>query len=276
MIKHSKFPQILYGTAWKEDETELLVTKAIKAGFTGIDTANQRSHYYEEAVGNSIRKAINDDGIKRENLFIQTKFTDVSGQDNRLPYDINANIQTQVNQSFQSSLKHLQIDYIDSYVLHGPASAYGLTDTDWKIWKEMESIHKKGKIKYLGISNVNFDQLRELYTGAEIKPTFVQNRCFAYTGWDIEIRKFCKKHDIIYQGFSLLTANPNIFSNQGLMDIIRKSGKTPAQVIFCFAIQIGMIPLTGTTNETHMKEDLSCTDFSLSDKDVSYIENISL
>ena len=276
MINNNIFPQILYGTAWKEQDTELLVTKAINAGFTGIDTANQRRHYYEAAVGKAIRKAINNNKIKREKLFIQTKFTYAHGQDHRLPYNINANFQTQVNQSFESSLKHLQIDYIDSYILHGPETSYRLTDTDWIVWKEMESLQKKGKTKYLGISNVNFDQLKELFTKADFKPTFVQNRCFATTGWDMQIRQFCKDNNIIYQGFSLLTANQNIFYNQRLRDIILKSRKTPAQVILRFAMQVGMIPLTGTTNETHMKQDLSCINFSLSDEDIRFIENIVL
>jgi len=197
------FPQILYGTAWKEGSTEVLVTKAINAGFRGIDTANQRVHYFEEAVGNAIGKAINS-GIKREDLFIQTKFTYVNGQDHRLPYDEEADHQTQVKQSFKSSLQHLQTDYIDSYILHGPSSSYGLTDIDWTVWKEMESIYKVGRVKHLGISNVNLDQLKELFTKAQIKPKFVQNRCFTNTGWDLQVRQFCKKNNIIYQGFSLL------------------------------------------------------------------------
>jgi diketogulonate reductase-like aldo/keto reductase len=272
---NNKIPNMLYGTAWKEESTSGLVTKAINVGFRGIDTANQRRHYFEAAVGNAIGKVM-DEGVKREDLFIQTKFTYAHGQDHRLPYDIDADFQTQVKQSFQSSLQHLRVDYIDSYLLHGPSSVYGLTDTDWKVWKEMESICKEGKVKYLGISNVNFNQLVKLYTESRIKPKFVQNRCFANTGWDKQIRQYCKEHNIIYQGFSLLTANSNIFSNNNLRKIILRSGKTPAQVIFRFAIQKGMIPLTGTKDETHMREDLSCVDFSLSEEDVRFIEGIGL
>lgn len=269
------FPKIMYGTAWKEEKTELLVSKAINAGFRGIDTANQRKHYFEEAVGNAIGKVMND-GIKREDLFIQTKFTYANGQDHRLPYDINADVKTQVRQSFQNSLQHLQIDYLDSYLLHGPETSYILTDRDLTVWKEMETLYNEGKTKYLGISNVNINQLKELYFKSEIKPKFVQNRCFAYTQWDKEIREFCKMNNIIYQGFSLLTANLYILSNRKLLDIIHKLGKTPAQIIFSFAIQIGMIPLTGTTNEIHMREDLDCVDFSLSDEELRFIENIAV
>jgi diketogulonate reductase-like aldo/keto reductase len=274
MINNNTLPRILYGTAWKEGETEALVTKAINAGFTGIDTANQRKHYYEEAVGKAIKKAINEKKITREQLFLQTKFTYLAGQDHRLPYDHDADPETQVHQSFVSSLLHLQTEYVDSYILHGPQTSHGLTETDWIVWKKMEALQKTGKTKYLGISNVTFDQLKELFTKAMIKPTFVQNRCFANTAWDREIRTFCKDNNIIYQGFSLLTANAYVLNNQQLKEIILKSGKTAAQVLFRFAMQVGMIPLTGTTNETHMKQDLSCTNFSLSDEEVTFIENM--
>jgi diketogulonate reductase-like aldo/keto reductase len=138
----------------------------------------------------------------------------------------------------------------------------------------MEALQKTGKTKYLGISNVTFEQLKELFTKSTIKPTFVQNRCFANTAWDREIRKYCKENNILYQGFSLLTANLQILHNQELKEIILKSGKTAAQVLLRFAMQLGMIPLTGTTNETHMKQDLSWNNFSLSDEDVHFIENM--
>jgi diketogulonate reductase-like aldo/keto reductase len=274
MISNNTFPKIIYGTAWKEERTEALVTQAITAGFTGIDTANQRKHYYEEAVGNAIKKAIDGGKVTREQLFLQTKFTYLAGQDHRLPYDHDANPETQVHQSFQSSLLHLQTEYIDSYILHGPQTSRGLTETDWIVWKEMEALQKGGKTKHIGISNVTFDQLKELFTKAEIKPTFVQNRCFANAGWDREIRRFCKDNGVVYQGFSLLTANLHILHNQQLKEIILKSGKTVGEVLLRFAMQVGMIPLTGTTDETHMKQDLSCVDFTLSDEEVTFIENV--
>src|SRR5438874_13708987 len=84
-------PRFLYGTAWKEDETERLTRLALEAGFRGIDTANQRRHYFEEGVGAAVAKAIADGLVRRDELFLQTKFTFVDGQDHRLPYDPNAN-----------------------------------------------------------------------------------------------------------------------------------------------------------------------------------------
>jgi len=267
----NNIPNFIYGTAWKEDDTEDLVCTAIEIGFRGIDTANQRRHYNEAAVGSAISKVLKN-GIKREELFIQSKYTYANGQDHRIPYDIHADYRTQVKQSFQSSLEHLQIDYIDSYLLHGPSSNSGLTQDDWQVWQEMEAIHKEQRTRYLGVSNVSIDQLKVLFEGAKVKPTFVQNRCFAQQGWDKDVREFCKENGIKYQGFSLLTANPFVLPK--VKQIADKINKTPAQVLFRFSMHIGILPLTGTTSQIHMKEDLAL-DFSLKEEDIQFIENIA-
>ncbi len=102
----SIIPSILYGTAWKEDDTKRLVIQALKAGFRGIDTANQRRHYFEEAVGDAIQQFLTTSQETRGNLFIQTKFTSVHGQDHRKPYDEFDSLTNQVKQSFTSSLAH--------------------------------------------------------------------------------------------------------------------------------------------------------------------------
>lgn len=269
-MNEKEIPEIMYGTAWKEDATEHLVCTAITMGFRGIDTANQRRHYNEAAVGNAILRALKT-GIKREDLFIQTKFTYASSQDHRIPYDVHADFATQVRQSFQSSLEHLQTDYVDSYLLHGPSIRFGLTQDDWEVWSEMEALLKEGKSLHIGVSNVNIEQLKILYEGAKIKPTFVQNCCFASQGWDKEVRSYCKENGMMYQGFSLLTANPFVLLK--IKYIAEKVNKTPAQVVFKFAALIGMLPLTGTTSERHMKEDLELN-FSLNPEEIKFIEDI--
>jgi len=271
-ITPMNIPKIIYGTAWKEDDTENLVYTAIKMGFKAIDTANQRRHYYEAAVGKAISKILKD-GIARKDLFIQTKYTYANGQDHRIPYDLRADYPTQVRQSFQSSLEHLQIEFVDSYVLHGPSVGSGLTQDDWQVWKEMEAIHKEGKTNHLGISNVTLEQLKLLCKKAKVKPSFVQNRCFAQQEWDKEIREFCKENKITYQGFSLLTANPFVLAQVKI--IADKYNKTPAQVIFRFSKHIDILPLTGTTSKTHMQQDLEL-DFSLTNEEIKFIENIAV
>ena len=267
-------PTFLYGTAWKEDRTERLTRLAIDAGFRGIDTANQRKHYFEAGVGNAVARAIADGVVRRDELFLQTKFTHLDGQDHRLPYDPNAEIGTQVGQSFASSLEHLQVETIDSYVLHGPSRRRGLTSEDREVWRAMEEIHASGKARFLGVSNVALDQIDTLCSIARVQPMFVQNRCYAQTGWDAEMRAFCRRAGIIYQGFSLLTANLGELRSARFREIVARVGRTPAQVVFRFARQIGMLPLTGTTDAEHMREDLAIDDFVLSDADMAAIEHI--
>ena len=267
-------PGFLYGTAWKEQETERLTRLALEAGFRGVDTANQRRHYFEAGVGAAVTKALASGVVRREEVFLQTKFTYSAGQDHRLPYDPNADLATQVRQSFASSLEHLQVDSIDSYVLHGPSSRRGLTSSDRDVWRTMEALQAAGRTRFLGISNVSLDQIEELWTHAVVPPAFVQNRCFASLGWDGAVRAFCRAKGIVYQGFSLLTANGRELQHPAFLRLVARVGKSPAQVVFRFAHQIGILPLTGTTNAEHMREDLEADRFELSEEDVRAVETI--
>jgi diketogulonate reductase-like aldo/keto reductase len=269
---HVAIPTFLYGTAWKEGRTAHLTRLAIQAGFRGIDTANQRRHYFEQGVGDALGELFRDGRLTRNDLFVQTKFTYAGGQDHRLPYDPRADFPTQVRQSFASSLQHLRTDYVDSYILHGPSVTRGLSDADYEVWKEMEALCRDNKTRFIGISNVNLGQLRMLAQAAEIPPRFVQNRCFAVTYWGRDIREFCAEQNIIYQGFSLLTANPQVLGDPGMINIAKRYQKSVAQVVFRFAQQVGILPLTGTTDSSHMKEDLDSSTFLLAEGEVRLIE----
>lgn len=267
-------PSFMYGTAWKEEATTQLVQLAVASGFTAIDTANQLIHYQEAMVGEALQ-ALGKKGTKRDTLFLQTKFTSVDGQDHRTPYDASADLTTQVRQSFDSSLTHLCTDYVDSYVLHAPFSRRGLGEADWEVWAAMEGIYQSGKTKMIGISNVAAGQLAQLCEQANVKPMVVQNRCYAALGWDKEVREICQAHGIIYQGFSLLTANREVLIYPEIQKIARRLGAGPAQIIFRFAMQIGMLPLTGTTSQQHMKEDLQAEQLALSSQEIERIEKIA-
>jgi diketogulonate reductase-like aldo/keto reductase len=268
-------PSWMYGTAWKKEATAQLVQQAVAAGFTAIDTANQLIHYQEALVGDALQ-TLAKQGITRESLFLQTKFTPVNGQDHRTPYDVKADLTTQVKQSFDSSLNHLHTDYLDSYVLHGPYTRYGLGAADWEVWTAIEELYQSGKAKMIGISNVTAEQLALLCKQAAHKPMVVQNRCYAALGWDKEIREICRAQGIIYQGFSLLTANREVLVAPDVRAIAQRFKAGVAQVIFRFAMQVGMLPLTGTTNPQHMKEDLQSDQFTLSPEDVERIETIGM
>jgi diketogulonate reductase-like aldo/keto reductase len=151
----------MYGTAWKKGATKQLVELAVASGFRAIDTANQLIHYQEALVGDALQ-ALDKKGIKRDTLFLQTKFTPIAGQDDRTPYDASADLTTQVRQSVDSSLTHLCTDYLDSYVLHAPYSRRGLGAADWEVWAAMEHLYQSKKSKMIGISNITAGQLTAL------------------------------------------------------------------------------------------------------------------
>ena len=269
-------PTFFYGTAWKEEKTEALTYQALEMGFAGIDTANQRKHYHEEGVGRAIKRFLETGIRKREELFVQTKFTFAQGQDHRKPYDENDPYAIQVRQSFENSLQHLDLNYIDSYILHGPFTGRSLTEEDWETWGAMEGLQKAGAVKRLGVSNFNLAQFQELHGRAKVKPSFIQNRCFAAVGWDKAIRDFCKESQMQYQGFSLLTANRSELSHPSISLLSKKYQRTIPQIVFRFTQQIGAIPLTGTSSRQHMQEDLNIFDFELTPDELAQVEQIGL
>ena len=193
LIDGVRVPRFLYGTAWKEERTQTLTELALRQGFRGIDTANQRRHYYEVAVGKAIQSSIESGVVTRD----------------------------------------------------------------------------------LGISNVTVEQLERLCQEAHVRPRFVQNRCFAAAGWDREVRKFCAAHGLVYQGFSLLTANRQILAHPEVVRIAARHGRTVGQIVFRFALDVGMIPLTGTSDAEHMRVDLEVFDFRLESEDVERIERLA-
>jgi diketogulonate reductase-like aldo/keto reductase len=268
-------PSFLYGTAWKEDRTAALTTMALSEGFRAIDTANQRRHYVEAAVGEAVAVEIAEGRLARTELFLQTKFTPPKGQDHRLPYDPEASVATQVAQSFERSLEHLQTSYVDSYLLHGPAALTGLSPADWEAWRAMEALQRSGRARLIGVSNVTAEQLRTLCEGASVRPAFVQNRCYARTGWDRDVRAVCRQEDIAYQAFSLLTANREALATPAIRQIAARLGRPVPVVVFRFALQVGMLPLTGSSSAQHLRDDLGCFDVELDGHDITAIERIA-
>jgi diketogulonate reductase-like aldo/keto reductase len=271
----SSIPSFLYGTAWKEDRTAALTELALRSGFRAIDTANQRKHYFEAAVGQGLAAAYRAGLVTRANLFLQTKFTYQDGQDHRLPYDPAATLSVQVAQSLASSLQHLGTDHVDSFVLHGPASRSHWTTADFETWQAMIKERDAGRTRLLGVSNISLDQLQQMARAHAEPPAFVQNRCYARLGWDREVRAFCREHNIIYQGFSLLTANQQVLRHPTIAALAVEINATPAQIIFAFARQIGMLPLTGTSSAEHMKQDLASLSLELPLHAVNAIEAIA-
>src|SRR3954468_19728609 len=275
MARTPKAPTFIYGTAWKEDRTAQLVTLALRAGFRAFDTANQRKHYFEAAVGEALRDALAGGTISRSELFLQTKFTYRDGQDHRLPYDPAARPAAQVAQSLASSLEHLHTDHVDSFLLHGPSSHLQWTETDAEVWQAMINERERGRTRLIGVSNVSIQHLEQLAAAHKELPAFVQNRCYARFGWDRDVRAFCREHGSVYQGFSLLTANVEVLRHAGVAQLAASNGVTQAQVVFSFARAIGILPLTGTSDPTHMQQDLASLQLTLAADTVRIIESIA-
>ena len=269
------FPDFLYGTAWKEERTPVLVELALRTGFRGMDTANQRRHYFEEGVGQGLAAAYGAGVVTRADLFLQTKFTYQRGQDHRLPYDPAAKLAVQVAQSMASSLEHLRTDYVDSYVLHGPSSGYDWAEADGEVWEAMRKERDAGRTRLLGVSNVSLTHLEQMEAAHAETPALVQNRCYARLGWDRDVRIFCRERDIVYQGFSLLTANVEVLRHSLVTGLAARASATPAQVVFAFARAVGMLPLAGTSDAEHMKQDLASRDLALTPEAVDTIESLS-
>ena len=265
-------PPVIYGTAWKKERTADLVVKAVSAGFRGIDTACQPKHYEEQLVGEALEQ-LGEKGIDRNTLFVQTKFTPLPGQDpRRVPYDVDAGIEVQVAQSFEASRRNLRTGYVDSLVLHSPISPYRQL---LQVWGAMENLHRDGGARQLGISNCYDPRLLQaLYDDAAVKPAVVQNRFYRQTGHDAALRQWCSEKGIVYQSFWTLTANPDVLASSTVRTLAGRYGKTEAQVFFRYCTQIGIVPLTGTTSERHMQEDLAIFGFELSPDDLLGISRL--
>jgi diketogulonate reductase-like aldo/keto reductase len=265
-------PPLIYGTAWKKEKTAELVEQAVLYGFCGIDTACQPKHYNEAGVGQALQK-LKQKGIPRESLFIQTKFTPLSGQDPaRVPYNPSSPIAKQVHQSFQASLKNLDVDYLDALLLHSPLSHHEQT---MEAWHAMEELHLQGVVHKLGLSNCYELNVFELvFDEAITKPSLLQNRFYAQTDYDKRLRRWCVEKNICYQSFWTLTANPNILSHPLLCNLASKRRITVEQLFFRFITQQQIIPLIGTCSEKHMQEDLAIFEFTLTDDEISQINSL--
>ncbi|WP_345975826.1 aldo/keto reductase [Sulfurimonas sp. HSL3-7] len=265
-------PSLIYGTAWKKERTAELVVEAVQAGFRGIDTACQPKHYHEAGVGDALT-TLRKQGIKREELYVQTKFTPVAGQDaGTIPYDREAPLAEQVAQSFAASQKNLQSDYVDALLLHTPLFPFSHL---LSVWRAMEKIQKSGGARQLGISNCDdLALLKRLYSEARVKPVLVQNRFYDASGYDTELRRWCGEQGIIYQSFWSLTANPHLLGSEAVFTLARKYRKSEAQIFYAFLNAIGIVPLDGTTSLEHMAEDLDIFTFELLPSEIRTIEKL--
>jgi diketogulonate reductase-like aldo/keto reductase len=251
----AKLPFLVYGTAWKKDDTEQLVADAVRHGFRFIDTACQPKHYNEHGVGNGWTKAAKELGLQRSDIFLQTKYTSVSGQDpNRIPYDPTQPIEDRITQSLKVSLHNLQTSYVDSWVMHSPEDTLEETMVAYRV---MEQAVDDGKVLRIGISNCyDYNMFTSIYQQARIKPSVLQNRFYEDSNWDQDLRLFCKENNIWYQSFWTLTANRNALATKKAKEWAASKQLTPQTLLYAYLMSLGYgTPLDGTTSIEHMKED---------------------
>lgn len=263
-------PTMIYGTAWKKDKTADLVELAIGQGFRAIDTACQPKHYNEKLVGVGVQRALAEHGLMREDLFLQTKFTPLGGQDpNATPYNPTDSIEKQIKTSLAVSKANLQTEYLDSLVLHSPIFPFSELE---KAWRVFEGFVTNGDVRQIGISNCyEIDLFKRLYETATIKPKVLQNRFYNATSYDKELRAFCKEKGVSYQSFWSLSANPHLLNATEILALSTKYQKSAPVIFYRFLTQIGVTPLNGTTSITHMREDLDIFSFALEKDEIERI-----
>ncbi|KAH8722973.1 aldo-keto reductase-like protein [Phaeosphaeriaceae sp. PMI808] len=253
-------PAFIYGTAWKKNQTKRLVKEAILAGFRHVDTAAQPRHYQEHLVGEALREAYSDSLIKREDIYVQTKYTTPAGQDlSDRPYNPDASLDDQIKASVTSSLKNLrrsdetdEISYIDCLLLHSPLPTIEKTLQAWKLLEAYVPL----QIRMLGISNVTLPILQAIHESSTVKPSVVQSRFYAQTRYDIPLRAFCKEHHIMYQSFWTLTGNPALLKSEPVVALAEATGVGRPVALYALVMGLGVVVLNGTTSKQHMCDDL--------------------
>jgi len=238
----------------KKQETTKLVVKAVLSGFRAIDTAGQLKHYREDLVGEALQELQHKHGIKREVIFLQTKYTPIGGQDltKPLPYNPADPITEQVKASFRKSLANLRTTYLDSYILHSPLETLELTLEAWRV---LMGLQDEGKVRKIGLSNAyDVGLLKAL--GAERQVQVVQNRWYEGNKWDKDVCSYCRKNGIQYQSFWTLSGSPRLLGHPDLFAIQEGMECTVPQALYRIVQLAGITPLSGTTNDEHMKEDV--------------------
>ncbi|KAJ4336306.1 hypothetical protein N0V87_005457 [Didymella glomerata] len=254
-------PAFTYGTAWKKDQTKVLVKEALKQGFRRVDTAAQPKHYQEHLVGEALREAYIEGLVSRQDVYVQTKYTTPAGQDlSNMPYDPNAPLDTQLQTSVASSLNNLRTQeesaegtYLDCLLLHSPLPTLQQTLEAWRLLE----IYVPHNIKALGISNVTLPVVREIYNTSTVKPSVVQNRFYAQTHYDGPLRAFCREHEITYQSFWTLTGNPKLLKSKPVQELAQAAEVSVPTALYALVMELGVEILNGTTSAGHMQDDLA-------------------
>ncbi len=227
--------------------TESSVKWALKHGYRHIDTA--RIYGNEASVG----KAIRESGIPRSDIFVTTKLWPFDAYD--------------TDRALEESLDKLGLDHVDLYLVHWPMPLFSK-----HIWRRMERLAERGGAKAIGVSNYSVSQLQTLLSFANVAPAVNQVRMSAFTP-KVAMRKLCTKNGVVVEAYSPLTRGKKLDHEQ-LTRIADANGRTPAQVLLRWAVQLNVVILPKSTHESRIAENGALFDFSLSDEDMQRLSNL--
>jgi diketogulonate reductase-like aldo/keto reductase len=234
------------------EECERSVYEAIRAGYRLIDTA--AAYQNEEAVGKAIEKS----GVTREDIFVTTKlWIQDTGYES-------------TKKAFESSLKRLQLDYLDLYLIHQPyGDVYGS-------WRAMEELYREGKIRAIGVSNFQPDRLMDLMVHNEVVPAINQIETHPFNQ-QIETHKFLQENNVQIESWGpFAEGKNNIFTNELLLAIAGKYRKTVAQVILRWLTQRGVVVIPKSVRQERIVENFNIFDFELSPEDMDAIISLDM
>lgn len=248
-----KMPQLGLGV-WRipNEEVTEVVSEALDIGYRLIDTAG--AYRNEKGVGDAIAAS----QIPREEIFVTTKVRNsYQGYDNTL-------------RSFENSLKELQLDYIDLYLIHWPQPAY---DQYVETFQALEKLYEEGLVRAIGVSNFNIEHLQRIFSECEVTPVVNQVECHPYLQQK-ELKAFCKDHDIFVEAWSPIAKGGDILKDEVIKEIAETHGKSPAQVVLRWHMQEGTIAIPKSVTPSRIEENIDIFDFELTDEEMEKIARL--
>src|SRR6516162_293434 len=252
-------PALGFGTLIPDPIATKNATKAaLEAGFRALDTAER--YRTEQEVGDAMKEVFKEEKIHREDLFVATKLWNTNHRPER------------VKPAFEASLKRLQLDYLDLYLIHTPFAfqpgdeqdprdangnvIYDKGVTLLETWRALEGLVDEGRCKAIGLSDVSLGQAKEIFEAGRIKPAVVHVESHPYLPqWDL--LDYCRKNGIVLQAFAALghSSEPKLLEDAVITSISKRVDKTPAQVLLAWAIQRGTALLTTSKTPSRIKEN---------------------
>lgn len=248
-----EIPKIGLGV-WRarDDEAYQSVLTALQLGYRHIDTASIYEN--EEQVG----QAIKDSGVPREDIFVTTKvWNDMQGYDTTL-------------QAFEASLKRLQLDYVDLYLVHWPRPK---KDMYIETYRALEALYEQGKVRAIGVSNFKIPHLQRLLDNTKIVPVLNQIECHPYFQQQ-DVKAFCKQYDIKIEAWAPIMRAGTIFEDTTIQQLAQKYDKTPAQIILRWHLQEETIAIPKSVTPSRIAENFDVFDFELSADDMKLMAQL--